>query len=137
MKKVVFDTSLAVKWFFPESGRDKALDLKNQHLAGKIKLYTRDLFLYEIVSSFKNCVREKIEEEDWLLAVKALQALRLEIIPLNYEDLDDLFVFSRKLGISVYDCSYVLLAKRLEAPLYTADKKLYLKVKSFVASFLV
>lgn len=137
MEKVVFDTSLAVKWFFPESGRDKALDLKNQHLAGRIKLYTRDLFLYEIVSSFKNCVREKIEEKDWLLAVKALQALSLEIIPLSYKELDNLFVFSHKLGISVYDCSYVLLAKRLEAPLYTADKKLYLKAKNLVTCFLI
>lgn len=137
MKNVVFDTSIAIKWFFPERDQDKALDLKNQHLAGKISLCTRDLFLYEMTSSFKNYTQSKIEEKDFFLAVQAIQSLKLQIFPLEYDELPELFAFSKTLAFSIYDCSYLLLAKKLQAPLYTADKKLHLVAKKFITSFLV
>jgi predicted nucleic acid-binding protein len=137
MKNVVFDTSLAIKWFFPESGQDEALGLKKRHLAGEIRLCTRDLFLYEFTSCFKSYTLAKINQKDFFLAVKAVGALGLKIYPLECPELDELFILSRQLDISVYDCSYLLLAKRLKAPLYTADKKLYLKAKTLVNCFLV
>lgn len=137
MKDVIFDTSVAVKWFFPESGKDKALNLKDRHLAGEIQLCTRELFLYEFTSCLRNYTPVKIEEKHFFLAIKGVQALGLKIYPLEYTELGELFTISRKLGLSVYDCSYLLLAKRLKVPLYTADKKLYLKAKNLVACFLI
>jgi len=137
MKDVVFDTSVAIKWFFPESGEDKALKLKDRHLAGEIRLCTRDLFLYEFASCLKNYTPVKIEKKDFSLAIEGLQAFGLKIYPLEYLELADLFAISSKLDLSVYDCSYLLLAKRLKAPLYTADKKLYLKAKKLATCFLI
>lgn len=140
MKKiepVVFDTSVAVKWFFPENGSEKALGLKNDHLERKISLCTRDLFLYELTSAFRNYSGVKVEEKDFLLSVLAIQSLKLTVFPLEFEETGELFLISRKLDISIYDCSYILLAKRLKAPLYTADKKLYQKAHGFIASFFI
>ncbi|MBM3209160.1 type II toxin-antitoxin system VapC family toxin [Candidatus Shapirobacteria bacterium] len=68
MKRVVFDTSVAIKWFFPESGKEKALELKDSHAAGEIRLCTRDLFLYEFTSCLKNYTMTKIKGRDFSLA---------------------------------------------------------------------
>jgi predicted nucleic acid-binding protein len=137
MKNLVFDTSVAIKWFFPEKGKNKADDLKKSHLQGKISLCTRDLFLYEFASAFKNYKSVKIEEKDFLLAVSALRSLKLKIYPLEYNELKELFTISFKRQISIYDASFLLLAKRLKAPLYTADKKLYKCGKGYVSVFFV
>lgn len=132
MKNVVIDTSVAIKWFFAERGRDKALDLKDRHLKKKISLVTRDLFFYEFTSAFKNYSPIKIEKQDFSLAIDALRSLQLEIYPLEYQEMDELFTTSSKLDLSVYDSSYLILAKRLSATLYTSDKKLFLKAKNYM-----
>lgn len=139
MKKgsVVFDTSVAVKWFFPEDGKDKARVLRRKHENGEITLCSRDLFLYEFTSALKNYHSPKIAEKDFLLAREALELLKTSIFPLEYDELKDLFTLSQKLGISVYDCSYILLAQKLSAPFYTADRKLYLAGENLVKTFLI
>lgn len=135
--RVVFDTSVAVKWFFPETGKDEARVLRRKHEKGEITLCSRDLFLYEFTSAFKNYHSPNIAEKDFLIARKALESLRTSIFPLEYDELGDLFSLSQKLGISVYDCSYILLAQKLSAPFYTADRKLYLAGKKLVETFLI
>lgn len=46
-----------------------------------------------------------------------------------HEIVDDTVSFSLKYGITIYDASYVALAKALNDLLYTADEKLLYKVK--------
>lgn len=137
MKNIVIDTSLAIKWFFPESGFKKALELKDKHIKGEVSIYTRDLFLYEFTSAFKNYSSQKIEEKDFFLAVSALISLKIKFLPLKFQEIEELFLLSRKLDISIYDGSFLLLAKRLKVSLYTADKKLYLKGKDLVEMVLI
>ncbi len=137
MKNAIIDTSVAMKWFFPEAGSEKALELKDKHIKGELTLYTRDLFLYEFTSAFKNYSVEKIEEKDFSLAVLALTSLNIKLLPLTFQEMEVLYPLSRKLDISVYDGSFVLLAKHMKVPLFTADKKLYLKGKKEVKIVLV
>ncbi len=137
MKNIVIDTSVAMKWFFPESGFKKALELKDRHIKGKITIYSRDLFLYEFTSAFKNYSSQKIEEKDFSIAVSALTSLKIKFLPLKFQEIEELFLLSRKLNISIYDCSFLLLAIRLKAPLYTSDKKLLLKGRNFTEMVLI
>jgi len=137
MKNIVIDTSVAMKWFFPELGFKKALEIKDKHIKNEVSIYTRDLFLYEFTSAFKNYSSQKIEEKDFFIALSALISLKIKFLPLRYQELEELFLLSRKLDISVYDCSFLLLAKKLKTPLYTADKKLYLKGNDFVEMVLI
>ena len=137
MKNVVIDTSTAMKWFFPEQGFKKALELKDKHIKNEITIYSRDLFIYEFTSAFKNYSFQKIEEKDFSIAVSALMSLKLKLLPLKFQETEELFLLSRKLNISIYDCSFVLLAIKLKAPLYTADKKLFVKSKNFVETVLI
>ena len=137
MKNIVIDTSVAMKWFFPEPGFKKALELKDKHIKGETSMYTRDLFLYEFTSAFKNYSSQQIEEKDFSLAVSALMSLKIKFLSLRYQETEELFLISRKLNISIYDGSFLLLAKQLKAPLYTADKKLYLKGKDLLEIILI
>lgn len=137
MKPIVIDTSVAVKWFFPENGQDKALELKEKHVAGEVVLSTRDLFLYELTSAFKNYTPVKIYEKDFSVATLAVQSLNLSFYHLEFAEMKELFLLSQKLVLSIYDCSFVLLAKKLSAPLYTADKKLYQKAHTFISTRLL
>lgn len=129
MKNIVIDTSVAIKWFFPESGFKKALELKDKHIKKEISICSCDLFLLEFTSAFKNYSPQRIEQNDFSLAVTALVSLKLKFYPLRFEELKEMFNLSRKLGVSVYDVSFVILSKKLKATFYTADKKLYLKCK--------
>ena len=137
MKNVVIDTSVAMKWFFPEPGSKKASELKDKQIKNEIELFSRDLFLYEFTSAFKNHSPQKIEEKDFTLAVSALMSLKIKFLPLKFQETKELYLLSRKLDISIYDCSFVLLAIKLKASLYTADKKLFIKAKDFVEIVLV
>ena len=137
MKNIVIDTSVAIKWFFPESGSDKANGLKEKQLKGNISIHTRDLFLYEFTSAFKNYSQPKIDDKDFSFAVTSLNSLNIKYIPLRFQELDDLFSLSARAGISIYDGSFILLAQKLKAPLFTSDKKLYLKCKDFVETMLI
>jgi len=137
MKNIVIDTSVAMKWFFPESGFKKALELKDKHIKNEITIYSRDLFLYEFTSAFKNYSFQKIEEKDFSIAVSALMSLKIKFLPLKFQETEELFLLSRKLDISVYDGSFILLAKNLKAPLYTSDKKLFFKGKDSVEIVLI
>lgn len=136
-QKVVFDTSVAVKWFFPEDGKDQAMALRKRHIEGQIILCTRDLFLYEFTSALKNYSDPKIIEKDFLLAQKAIESLGITLFPLMYEELSELFSLSRELNISIYDCSFLLLAQKLSSSFYTADKKLYLAGKKTIKTILI
>ncbi|PIP64475.1 hypothetical protein CO083_01110 [Candidatus Roizmanbacteria bacterium CG_4_9_14_0_8_um_filter_34_12] len=130
MKTVIVDTSVIIKWFFPESSQDKALVLKKQHLDGEIFLCTRDLALYEFTSVFNNYSTQRIEEKDFQLACSALEALKMKYFSLEFNELSLTYTLAKKLTLSVYDCSFVLLAQKLNSTLYTSDKKLYQKAKT-------
>lgn len=132
MKHAVIDTSVAVKWFFPESGKDKALELRKQHIDGKISLCTRDLFVYEFTSALRNYSSIKITDKDFTLACLAVDSLKIKYFSLEFSELKDLFLLSKKLSLSIYDCSYIVLTKKLKTTLYTADYKLYRQGKTAV-----
>ena len=137
MQNIVIDTSVAMKWFFPETGFKKALELKDKQIKNEISIYSRDLFIYEFTSAFRNHSSVEIEKKDFSLAVSALMSLKIKFLPLKFQETTELFLLSKKLNISIYDGSFVLLARKLKAPLYTADKKLFVKGKDIVEMVLI
>ena len=92
MKNVVIDTSVAMKWFFPEPGSKKASELKDNQIKNEIELYSRDLFLYEFTSAFKNYPSQKIEGKDFSLAISALMSLKIKFLPLKFQETEKLYV---------------------------------------------
>lgn len=120
---LVIDASVVIKWFIEEKDSAKALLLKDNYINGKTILIAPDLLIYEVANvllfskiftplEIKGCLQDLYELEIDLINPSidfVLSAIEL--------------AFSKQ--ISIYDASYLALAKELDTKLITADKKLY------------
>jgi predicted nucleic acid-binding protein len=121
MRKVVVDTSVAVKWFVPEVHSDTAVRL----LELEIVLCAPDLIGPELANTlWKKTRRGEISrgEADEILA--AFDNLPLEIVPTKLL-LPAAFEIAMTLDRTVYDSVYVALAVAQECSLFTADRKFH------------
>lgn len=123
----VIDASVVVKWFIEEKDSARALFLKENHIMEKTLLIAPDLLIYEVANvllysklfnfmELKRCLQDLYELEIDLISPS------MEIILLATE------LASLK-QISIYDASYLALAKEFGLKLITADEKLYTSVK--------
>ena len=53
-KILVLDASVAVKWFNPEPLRDKALEIRESFVEGKIQLEAPSLLPYELGNALRS-----------------------------------------------------------------------------------
>jgi predicted nucleic acid-binding protein len=120
---LVVDASVGIKWVVEESNSDLARSL------ARAKLEAPDLFLIECA----NILWKKVRAGD-LTARAARASLQVvldapvTIMP-SRELLADAIELSIRLQHPVYDCVYIALAVRRQAPLVTADEKLAMVVR--------
>ncbi|MDX2265974.1 MAG: type II toxin-antitoxin system VapC family toxin [Hyphomicrobiales bacterium] len=120
MTKLIVDASVAVRWFVPidenvDIGKWK--DISASYIAP-------DLILAESANAFLKYVKAGIMKADQMRsAVNALQTQLEDIKPIT-----DLTEAAAEIALAlkhpVYDCFYLALAQRENAPLVTADKRL-------------
>lgn len=120
MTALVIDASVAVKWYIPETGSEAAQRL----LDGEVKLFGPDLLFAEMAQT----VWKREQRGEWPAGsgealVRAMQALALESVPCRTL-LPDALALAQRLRHSAYDCFYLALAVRLQAPLVTADRRM-------------
>jgi predicted nucleic acid-binding protein len=130
VKKIILDSSVIAKWFFPESGSEKALELKEQFAKNELSIAIPVLFYYEMNNILRTAIKSyRIETED---ATKAFAALtQLNFIAYSSIDLlSETLTTALRYDISSYDASYVALAEELQVPFMTADQKLLKRVKN-------
>jgi predicted nucleic acid-binding protein len=122
--QVVVDSCVAVKWVVREEDSDKAIEL----LSRDLQLIAPDFVLLEIANVlWKNVKRG-------LLAADGASA-RLADVPGFFNKLVstpelvmDAFALGDAIDVPVYDCAYVVAARRAGARLVTADSKLVAKL---------
>lgn len=131
MKSIIIDASVALKWFFEnEDDQDKANILLQNIRDGKLQLVVPDIWWYEITNVFRSSIKSgKMSLKNVKMHLKDLRELNL--VTVDFISIMDLTCqIAVKLDISVYDASYVVLAKSQKYPFYTADKKLLDKIPS-------
>lgn len=118
---VVLDASVILKWFYEEDGSDSAREYQHRHLRGE-PVHAPDLVLYEIANSLscKSGVRPEYVQE----ALDLLKRTDIVIHWPSYDGIKESAEIASRLGITVYDASYLALSRELRLPLVTADKKL-------------
>lgn len=125
----VVDASVGVKPYLPEDLSESAKRLFRTLRAGKLDLFVPDLFYNECANIFLKYVRRFNVPPAH--ARKSLMNLRS--LPLLSTSGSEIFTSAFNLaldhGISAYDASYVALARKLSAPLITADEKLIRKLE--------
>ena len=126
--KLVVDASVAAKWLAPEPDSPQAAGLLTAELIAP------DLLYAEVANIlWKKQLRGEMDSTTaqvgarWLLQV-----------PLQVHDsaslLADALAMALQLQHPAYDCFYLALAQRLDAPLVTADRKLHARCQAVDAA---
>lgn len=120
-EKKIVDASVFVKWFLNERGAEKARQLREEHIAGRILIVVPELAFLEVL----NALRYKGKSEDYLLKVNQLLCdTQLHVEKINTFLLDKAIQVALKYDLSLYDALYVSLANLFGTTLITADKAL-------------
>ena len=130
MKKAVIDASVVLKWYLvDEELEDRALRILEDHSEGRVSLCAPELLSYELANGLVIAGRRgRLGAPEIVDALKGFWALQVEVVAAQQ--------ISAKLpnlcatyGISAYDASYAAAAQLLEAPLITADERLFQALK--------
>jgi len=123
----VIDSSVALKWFYDEENRDKALLIYDDLARNTASVIVPQLIIYEIGNTIR--YKKPFSERKTKEAGKILEELNLTFDNPSFQEWKAIVELSYKLDISFYDCSYVYLAQKLNTQFVTADRKLFEKTK--------
>ncbi len=119
---VIIDTSVAIKWFFPEEDSESA-----KKLLAREDLGAPDLLLYE----FSNVITGKpyLSLHDIQSFMEMLYQYPIQFFVLPQKGFLRGMELARKFGLTTYDANFLALAETLNVDFVTADQKLARKVK--------
>ena len=130
IKKSVFDASVIIALLTPEK-YSKWSEKIFEEVDDPISL---DLVYYEIANAIwkkyakLKCLKEQDAHEALNKAIEILDKI-FKIYSYNVL-IKDAYITAEKLGITVYDASYITLAEKLGTKLITLDEKLYNKLRN-------
>jgi predicted nucleic acid-binding protein len=124
--KVCVDASLVLKWLVPEEGSRQALELYKQWDRDGVVLMAPGLVDHEVGTALRQkVVRGLLQADDFYLIYdfyKRLGLLLLDPVDLVPKTLAIAAAISQP---TVYDVSYLLLAKEQGIDFFTADRRFF------------
>lgn len=129
IKKCVLDASVIIKWFAKdkEVDYDKAKQILNLFQKGDLSLIVPDLLLYELGNALLKS--KYFQLIDFSSALKDLYAIEIEVISISQALLCQAYKIAFNYDLTVYDATYIALAKFTNCPLITANPKCFTKIK--------
>lgn len=124
---IVLDASVILKLVLPGEKQEKVIPFINNHIAGKVKIAASELIYYEIANAL--ITRSKLPLKSALAGFQKIFDLEIETFSLGVDEYFTSINFAHRFGITVYDASYIALAKKLKCDFITADKRLCKKTK--------
>jgi len=130
VNRAVIDASVVLKWYLADEDLGpQALLVLEKFLSGELALIAPSLLEYEVMNGLVIAQRKgRINEEVILEASEGFLSLEIEQKALS-NSISEALYLSRIYHRSLYDASYLALAKKQDVPLITADKGLYSDVK--------
>lgn len=132
---IVLDASVVIKWFKPDETSDVAEQFLQEHLAGRESIFVPGLLVYEFTNALWYSNRLTVKEIEEALFL--LDSTKLNYISPDSGLLVEALRVSAHTKLSIYDASYVALARRFNCRLYSADKKLYEKARALIEIVLI
>jgi len=122
----VIDASVAIKWVITEAGTEEANLLRATGTA----FHAPGLIIPEIGNIlWKKVVRHELTAAEAELACKVLRIAKIEIHDMQRHSAMAL-TMALALGHPVYDTTYLALARALDIPMITADRRLVNKLSA-------
>lgn len=119
---VVLDASVVIKWFSEEEHTERALRIRSWYVDNLISVYVPDLLVYELSNALR--YNPDFDVVDAQRAVTSLYDMDLEIVTPSRSLADSSIKIADENDLTVYDSTYVALAKALDAEVITADDEL-------------
>ena len=121
MRIPVIDACVAIKFFLPEEGFEKAGTLMNRYN----RMISPDLFMVEFDAIIEKKVRQKLLDSDGAYELfNEIRKLPIEII--SYSEISRLAIdLSVTLPISLCDACYLAVAIEFDQQVITADNRFY------------
>lgn len=121
-QKKVLDVSVIFKWFSEEKDSDKALKIKDEHLAGESVIIIPSFAIIELMNALKYKAKGKDKLKEANDAIKNMQLRAVNITKFIMDKaIDNAFEYD----ITLYDSLYVTLSQIHGCPLITTDEDLY------------
>ena len=126
--QVVVDASVVAKWFPVEEHSREARLLRDAYVGGLLDLAAPELLPFEVLNALR--YSGAYGEDELKEAARTLDDFQLALFRLEGELAQLAVEISMRKGVTIYDASYVALARLLGTVLYTADEKLIRKTGS-------
>ena len=130
MIRYALDTSVLLHWFNQtiEAKTERALRLREEHLAETIELIIVDQSVFELVHILKESAR--FDQELIEKALSNLEYMHINIFPYNYELAHKTVQIACEHNISIYAACFAALGAHLRCQAVTSDESLYRKIAS-------
>lgn len=125
--RFVLDASISLKWFFEERDSDLAEVLLEKVKNRQVKVFVPQIFFFEVVNAVKT--KAKSTARDVAAVIEKIFSLKLASEKADKKFLMETNLYAQKYNLTIYDASYLALAKILKIDLITADESLKKKTK--------
>ena len=120
MAEIVVDTSVVAKWYIPEQHHEQARALRDAYLDGQFDLVAPALMPFEAINALRYSGHyDGARLED---AAKSLSKYGIDLV--EFTNTGPVAEVATTLDTTIYDASYIALAKQLDTTVYTADQNL-------------
>jgi predicted nucleic acid-binding protein len=117
---LIADTSVAIKWF----AREEQSDVAEAILEAGVDIHAPDFMWIETANGlWKKWRQNVLPREDVGVSVAKLRDM-IDYWHADWELIENASALSMDLAHPVYDCIFLVLARKLNIPLVTADKRL-------------
>ncbi len=120
MTALVVDASVAIKWYVREADSAEATRI----LASPLTLYAPALLRLEVANGLWKQWRRKLVSAEHVAEAMAILGRTINVWSPVEPLLDAALKLSLALDHPIYDCLYLALAEKLDAPLVSADQRL-------------
>jgi predicted nucleic acid-binding protein len=128
-KIVIVDASVLVKWYVEENDTETALQMRTDYENGIVDIWSTHLMPFEVLNAVR--YSQDLGQDEIEKIGDSLARTQIALHPLlNGGFRETCIRMAFKYGITVYDASYVALARSMDKTLYTADEKLYSKTSA-------
>jgi predicted nucleic acid-binding protein len=113
---------------------DETLDLFDAHYSGKIELFVPAIAFLETASAILKAVRSsRLSPDSAEQAIDTIPHLQLQVFDPGSGSADlarRSYAVAQRIERSIYDASFLVVSQLLEAPLITADRRLFEAAKA-------
>ena len=127
---IIADSNIIVKWFIPEEYSEYAVVLRDDHLYGRVNVIAPVYAILEFANSMRKYVIRGILSKD--KAIKALEYLEktnVTYVDIEFDLAREALKYAMENHVTAYDSYYIVLARKHNTVMYTADEKLLNRLK--------